>query len=162
MIFFSIKNKQDIAFNWSDWRFLRNTAKAFGWEPLGTVINPEASMIVWEEDNLSEIEWQRIKKGMERVGEIWKGNYDSNDTQTVTDQDAANLLQALTRAINDQDFLESIDEDALAGGWGKLVPKVIFKDLDDEMVILRVNGVAGKSAPAPAKDTHPHHRQGRA
>lgn len=111
---FNLKNKQDIGFNWSDWRFLRNTAKAFGWEPLGTVINPEASMIVWEEDNLSEIEWQRIKKGMERVGEIWKGNYDTNDTQTVTDQDAANFLQALTRAINGQDFLESIDENALA------------------------------------------------
>ena len=55
-----------------------------------------------------------IKKGMERVGEIWKGNYDTNDTQMVTAQDAANLLKALTRAINDQDFLESIDEDALA------------------------------------------------
>jgi hypothetical protein len=63
----------DIGFNWSDWRFLRNTAKAFGWEPLGTVINPEASMIVWEEDNLSEIGRPRIKKGMERVGEFWKG-----------------------------------------------------------------------------------------
>ena len=74
---FSLKNKLDIGFNWSGWRFLRNTAKAFGWEPLGTVINPEGSMIVWEEDNLSEIEWQRIKKGMERVGESWDGNYDT-------------------------------------------------------------------------------------
>ena len=111
---FSLKNNQDIAFNWSAWRFLKKTALDFGWKPLGTVINPEASMIVWEEDNLSEIEWHRIKKGMERVGETWEGNYDTNDTQTVTDQDAANLLQALTRAINDQDFLESIDEGAFA------------------------------------------------
>jgi hypothetical protein len=108
---FSLKNSQDTCFNWAAWRFLRNTAKDFGWEPMGTVINPEASMIVWEEDNLSEIEWLSIKKGMERVSESWEGNYDTNETQTVTDQDAANLLQALTRAVNNQAFIGSIDEE---------------------------------------------------
>jgi hypothetical protein len=110
----SLKHNEDAWFSWSTWRFLRNTAKDFGWVPLGTVINPEESMIIWKEDNLSEIEWQRIKKGMERVSESWEGNYDSNDTQTVTDQDAANLLQALTRAVNNQTFLNSIEEDDLA------------------------------------------------
>jgi hypothetical protein len=70
---FNLKNSQDICFNWSTWRFLRNTAQDFGWEPLGTVINPEASMLVWEEDNLSEIEWRRIKKGWSELANPGRG-----------------------------------------------------------------------------------------
>lgn len=111
---FSLKNNRDACFNWTAWKFLRDTAREFGWEPMGTVINLEDPLSPREGEGLTDLEKQRIKKVVEEQDKDWDGNYASNEDQIVTDPDAANLLQALTRAINKRDFLTSINEDSLA------------------------------------------------
>jgi hypothetical protein len=111
---FSLKNAQDTWFNWSAWRFLLDTAKRFGWEPMGTVINLEEPPFPWEEEGLTDIEKQRIKKGVEKQNKDWDGTYYSNEDQIVTDLDSSKLLQAMTRAINKRKFLISIDEDSVS------------------------------------------------
>jgi hypothetical protein len=110
---FSLKNNQDSCFNWAAWRFLRNTAREFGWEPMGTVMNLEDPLAPWEGEDLTDLEKQRIKNGVKKMSKGWEGTYCSNEDQIVTDPDAANLLQALTRAINNRGFLSSIDEESL-------------------------------------------------
>ena len=111
---FSLKNNRDVGFNWAAWRFLRHTAREFGWEPLGTVISLEDPLSSWEGEDLTDLEKQRIKRGGEELDKNWDGTYASNEDQIVTDLDSVNLLRALTRAINNREFLASIDEDSLA------------------------------------------------
>jgi hypothetical protein len=106
----SLKNDRDAWFNWSAWRFLLDTAKRFGWEPMGTVF--EDQIPLRKKGNLSDIEKQRIRKRVEAQDENLDGSYYSNDDQIVPDPDAANLLQALTRSINNRNFLASIEEDS--------------------------------------------------
>jgi hypothetical protein len=110
---FSLKNNRDVCFNWTAWRFLLDTARKFGWEPLGTVINLEDPLSSLKGEDLNDLEKQRIKKGVEKRGKGWDGIYTSNEEQIVITPDAANLLQALTRAINNPDFLASINKDSL-------------------------------------------------
>jgi hypothetical protein len=104
---FSLKNNDDIWFNWSAWRFLRKTARDFGWEPMGTII--ELSDIPENKKVPINLNDYRIEK----IAEKWDGAYASNDDQIVTAPDAANLLQALTRAVNDKNFWNSIAEESL-------------------------------------------------
>lgn len=110
---FSLKNNRDICFNWTAWKFLRDTAKEFGWKPMGTVVNPEDPLSSLEGEDFTDLEKQRIKKRAEEQSNSWDGIYYSNEDQIVTDQDAANFLQALTRAVNNRKFLASINEDSL-------------------------------------------------
>ena len=63
------------------WSQLLLLAHTNGWEPLGT-----------KAPNLPD--------EMEYVGE-WEGGYTSNDFQTVTDEDASNLVKALVQALPD-------------------------------------------------------------
>jgi hypothetical protein len=110
---FSLRNNQEAWFNWTAWKFLLNTAQEFGWEPMGTVINLEDPLASWEGEDLTDLEKQRIIKRAESLSKSWEGFYTFNEDQIVTEPDAANLLQALTRAINNGEFLSSIGEDSL-------------------------------------------------
>jgi hypothetical protein len=94
-------------------RILLDTAREFGWEPLGTVINLEDPLSPWEGKDLTDLEKQRLKKRGTKLNNGWDGAYTLNEDQVVSDPDAANLLQSLTRAINNRDFLSSINEDSL-------------------------------------------------
>lgn len=80
---------------------------------MGTVINLGDPITSLRGEDLTDLEKQRIKKGVEKEDKDWDGTYASNDDQIVTDLDAANLLQSLTRAVNNRKFLASINEDSL-------------------------------------------------
>ncbi|MBI4766661.1 MAG: hypothetical protein HY787_19040 [Deltaproteobacteria bacterium] len=110
----SLKNNREAWFNWTAWKFLLNTAREFGWEPMGTVINLKEPPSPRKGEGINYLEKQRIKKRAEEWDKDWDGSYISNDDQIVTDSDAANLLQSLTRSINNREFLASINEDSLA------------------------------------------------
>jgi hypothetical protein len=110
---FSLKNNREAWFNWTAWKFLLDMARKFGWEPMGTVINLEDPLASREGEGPTDLEKRRIKKEVGEQDKDWDGTYFSNDDQIVTDPDAANLLQSLTRAINNRDFLSSINEDSL-------------------------------------------------
>jgi hypothetical protein len=103
---FSLKDNQDIWFNWSAWKFLRETARDFGWQPMGTVVNLQN--ITENKTNLISLKEYKLEK----MVEDWNGGYASNDDQIVTAPDAADLLQALTRAVNNRAFWNSIAEES--------------------------------------------------
>ena len=66
----------DFSLPWHQWRGCFALARAFGWEPAGTVAahdHPNA--------------------------DSWKGDYFSNDLQEVTDADAQAMAAALERAL---------------------------------------------------------------
>ena len=110
---FSLKNNQEAWFNWSAWRVLLNTAQEFGWEPMGTVINLDDPLASWEGEVLTDLGKQRTIKRAESLSKSWEGFYTFNEDQIVTEPDAAHLLHALTRAINNREFLSSLGEDSL-------------------------------------------------
>lgn len=64
-----------MSFSWDGWRSSLGVAKAFGWQPAGT-LRPDG-----------------IK------GE-WNGTYFANELQSVTDDDARAMARALFRALN--------------------------------------------------------------
>lgn len=70
--------------SWS-WQHLLHLARAMGWDPQGT------------------------EPPSDRQRKEWDGGYSGNDGQFVTDQDAANLADALAKALDDLP-----DHDALA------------------------------------------------
>ena len=110
---FSLKNNRDAWFNWTAWKFLRDTAKEFGWKPIGTVVSLEDPISSLEKEDFTDLEKQRMKKKFKKQSNNWDGIYSSNEDQIVTAPDAANLLQALTRAVNNRKFLVSINGDSL-------------------------------------------------
>jgi hypothetical protein len=72
----------DFRFNIFGWRAVLALAQMNGWKPAGTVLEGEAG---------------------------WAGGYDTNDGQTVTSEDAAQLADAVEQAlpdIPDHDALE--------------------------------------------------------
>ncbi len=82
----------DECFSWSTWERCLNVARAYGWKPEGTrpprFTNAKGQIV-------------DIHSG-EPIGEPdpdERWGYYSNDYQTVTDQDAAALAQALNRAL---------------------------------------------------------------
>jgi hypothetical protein len=74
-----------------DWGALLDIAVEFGWLPLGTVVDAE---------ELKDF-----------PGGVWDGNYQTNDMQRVLESDAAELADALERAlkhISERDLLNDI------------------------------------------------------
>ncbi len=104
----SLKNRGKWAsFNWTAWRFLLNTALEYGWTPKGTVLE------------LTEKKKSRKKSSGAKLAqttqneEYTRGGYASNDGQTVTTEDAVNLLRALKRALDTSTFVEKTSKDDL-------------------------------------------------
>lgn len=64
-----------LSINWKGWHAVLTIAHEFGWQPEGTE-QPDG--------------WS---------GEVWDGDYFSNDLQYVTDSDARSMATALEKAI---------------------------------------------------------------
>jgi hypothetical protein len=85
----------DLSSDW--WLFYRTLAEKCGWTPKGT----------GKPDHLSE-------------KDEWDGNYDYNDGQTVHEEDARALAQALERALAEP-AAASIIEQMLDAWWEEMV-----------------------------------------
>src|SRR5215210_2459479 len=76
--------------SWSSYRDLLGLAYEYGWKPCGTEPGQ------WYDEN------GELNEQMSPDPEKWSGRYFSNDYQWVTDEDAANIADALERALEDQ------------------------------------------------------------
>ena len=86
----SLKNRRKWAsFNWSAWRFLLNTASEYGWTPKGTVLE-----VTDKKKSRKKSSGAKLAQTT-RNEEYSPGGYASNDGQTVTTEDAVNMLRAL-------------------------------------------------------------------
>ncbi len=105
----SLKNRGEWAsFNWTAWRFLLNTALENGWIPKGTVLEVNDK----KRSRKKKPSGAKLAK-TPRSEKYTPGDYASNDGQLVTTEDAANMLRALTRAMNTSKFVEMHSEDDL-------------------------------------------------
>jgi hypothetical protein len=92
----------EISFNNSSWGHLLKMAGVYGWEPAGTLA-----------PHLTNRDGQRVDDGCNPVDDAeyeasWNGAYFYNEGQSVTDEDARNLANAIERAlpdVPDQDVL---------------------------------------------------------
>ncbi len=105
----SLKNRRKWAsFNWTAWRFLLDTASEYGWIPKGTVLEVTDK----KRSRKKKPSGAKLAKTT-RSEEYTPGGYASNDGQLVTTDDAANMLRALTRALNTSTFVERHSKDDL-------------------------------------------------
>jgi hypothetical protein len=82
-------------FSITSWGHVLQLAHDHGWEPAGT----EPPMItVYEPDGTVDEEGTRLHREAE---EDWDGGYFWNSYQSVIDEDAANIADALERALDD-------------------------------------------------------------
>jgi hypothetical protein len=81
-----LKNRagEELRFGTVGWTFLIHFAERYGWQPRGTL--PPESL---------------------EPGRQWEGNYDSNDGQYVTPEDARDLAAAVARGLADPNREES-------------------------------------------------------
>lgn len=138
--------------NWG-WESVLELATMYGWEPAGTelegyrVLPAELSerWHQWARDNAA-----RAEQGMEPIPDPipadawvfeprdppWKGIYDSNDGQWVTDEDAARLADALERALPDiSDFgKEEGSLPPIASLENQLSPEDGYSGSDDDLL----------------------------
>lgn len=84
-------------FNAEEWRPLLELACEHGWEPAGTVQNKELDRDRLAAPDRAEEEVNLLLAQMIRE---WDGPYTGNLWQTVTAEDASNLADALTLALN--------------------------------------------------------------
>jgi hypothetical protein len=81
--------------SWTGWEKLLKLAHEYGWKPAGTkpprgiVMKPDGSI---DHEMTAMYSWSE---------EDWDGSYFSNNGQYVTDEDAANIADALERALHD-------------------------------------------------------------
>lgn len=71
------------------WSQVLLLAYRYGWKPAGTKIDHFGKV--------DEEKWEQFR----HLYEDWDGDYVSNECQWVTDEDAANIAQALERALED-------------------------------------------------------------
>jgi hypothetical protein len=109
----------DFYFNNRHWRHILLLAHRYGWRPAGTELDLYLTKIegMMEQDRHPD--------------EDWDGTYFSNDLQWVTDEDAANIAQALERALEDIP-----DEDTVGELAASQSP-----DLEDAELIERYPGL---------------------
>jgi hypothetical protein len=87
----------DFRFSHQNWRAILELAHEYGWEPAGTKL-PE--FIVYAPDGVTVDEvGTRAARQHHRN---WDGGYFTNDLQVVDDKDAANIADALERALDDE------------------------------------------------------------
>jgi len=77
--------------NWASYRALLELAHEYGWQPTGTEPGQ------WCDPETGELDSQLSPDPDE-----WDGTYVSNDYQWVTKEDAANIAEALERALEDK------------------------------------------------------------
>jgi hypothetical protein len=111
------------------WRSVRGLAVQYGWQPAGT--------IVYELEPIPGDVSGRQLQASNRPIEDWCGTYDSNDYQTVTADDAANLANAIERALAELPSEKSesyqtperaddvIDFVAALAGWNDYLTKFV-------------------------------------
>jgi hypothetical protein len=83
-------------FSHQNWRAILELAHEYGWEPAGTK-PPE--FIVYAPDGVT-VDEVGTRAARQHHGN-WDGGYFTNDLQVVDDQDAANIADALERALDD-------------------------------------------------------------
>jgi hypothetical protein len=86
----------DFRFSHQNWRAILELAHEYGWEPAGTK-PPE--FIVYAPDGVT-VDEVATRSWRQRYAN-WDGGYFSNDYQVVCDEDAANIADALERALDD-------------------------------------------------------------
>lgn len=77
------------------WGKVLELARQYGWEPAGTMAPPST---VHNADGTVDME---LTQGYRKAYANWDGNYHINARQWVTDEDAANIADALERALDD-------------------------------------------------------------
>jgi hypothetical protein len=93
----------EMEFTHTSWGYLLQLAEEYDWEPYGT-LPPRIGRLT--DPHIPEEAWE-----YEEHPE-WGGGYHSNDFQSVTDEDAANLVAALERAlpdISDEDLMAAYE-----------------------------------------------------
>ena len=78
------------------WRAVLELAHEHGWEPAGTV-PPEFTVYAPDGVTVDEVRTRAERQSYAN----WSGGYFTNDYQVVSDEDAANIAEALERALDD-------------------------------------------------------------
>ena len=92
-------------FSVTSWRKVLELAHEYGWKPAGT------EPCRWYDAETGELDEQ-----MSPDPDEWDGTYFSNDLQYVTDEDAANIADALERALDDIPDFDTAEK------WVELTP----------------------------------------
>src|SRR5215217_4990890 len=111
-------------FNWSNWRALLELAYEYGWKPAGTA-PPQWQYL----DHDGNVDHERTKAYW-WCEEDWSGTYFYNERQWVTEEDAANIAEALERTLEDIPD-EQTDEDVQAvelDPWVDIEPESFGND----------------------------------
>lgn len=85
------------------WYKILKLAYEYGWQPQGT----EAGQ--WYDEN------GELNRQLSPDPEEWDGTYFSNDFQWVTDEDAANIADALERALDDVPDVDAGEKEVVYG-----------------------------------------------
>lgn len=110
-------------FNISGWSPVLSLGRKYGWEPAGTVIYSTRSR-------------RKIgERPKAKIDKTWSGTYFSNDGQTVTRQDALNLANALSNAL---DHLSNKDLEPKLVAFGDDVSK--YKNADRKILRQAISG----------------------
>jgi hypothetical protein len=83
-------------FSQGRWGAVLKLAHEHGWEPAGTV-PPEFTVYAPDGVTVDEVRTRAERQSYAN----WEGGYFTNDTQVVSDEDAANIADALERALDD-------------------------------------------------------------
>jgi hypothetical protein len=78
------------------WRAALELAHEHGWEPAGTV-PPKFTVYALDGVTVDEVRTRAERQSYAN----WSGGYFTNDYQVVSDEDAANIADALERALDD-------------------------------------------------------------
>jgi hypothetical protein len=90
-------------FNWVNWCALLEVAFRCGWEPAGTIMARRD-----EKGNVKIVGLYEKVYGREEDSLDWDGDYFCNEGQLVTAEDAANLADALERALQSTPLEEAM------------------------------------------------------
>jgi hypothetical protein len=99
-------------YSWNGWGFLFNLAVENGWEPQGTVLEPHEEVLWMCGEDVPEAVIEKWIGEYEDTVE-WNGSYFINDGQWVTTEDARNMTNALTRALENIDYDQYIYQDLM-------------------------------------------------
>ena len=114
-----------VRFSNTCWSKIRKLAYDYGWKPQGT----EPAQFYDENGGLI--------KQLCPAPDTWSGTYLSNDLQWVTDEDAANIADALQRALDDiPDF--DTDEKRVEYGPGELPTSPIERSFVEQGLVINV------------------------
>lgn len=112
-------------FSYTSWCEILGLAYEYGWKPQGT----EAGQ--WYDEN------GKLIKQLSPDPDEWDGDYFSNNFQLVTEEDAANIADALERALDDiPDF--DTDEKRVEYGPSELPTSPVERSLVEQGFVINV------------------------